>query len=310
MGGVVPNIDGLELLFIIRPMSHVHSEEWSKNIKELVGQAKNECIRAIAETSPDGVNDRQHRANLLRIAHDQVKSLSIMFSNSHQPSQIKNLADLLTSYRSNLGNRNVFNNLLKAIDELSTIAHPTTHIISFHDVFESFKTNGELQDLFDQLVQTIEKIIVENQDNLNARIVRELETLLKSLQANQRSSSYELGAWAELSARFLMEIAEKLTGTPGLQLVVDGIKLAKKTYDTVAQSYHDSQRETVRLLQLRSAEESFTRNISPFDQSRLHRLGIDEDLDCPPTSSSSAETPHPPASEPAAPASGSASPPP
>jgi len=239
-----------------------------------------------------------------------------MFAAKSVPPQIDQFRNSLHSFRSDRQNPGILDRLLERSLALHDLHTTSVSLISFHDIFESYKGDDELASLIDQLVASLQNIIAEGQDHLNSRLERDLSRLLDQIRNTKSRSLYEWGAWAEVVGRMALEIAGQSKGIPGAPMLVDLAKLAFRVRKNIACKYQQGERELVRLLEIKQIGTDLDSLPNLDDASITHiatqvdsgpPLMIEEFSTAPPSSS---ETPHPPASAPASPSSGSPSPPP
>ncbi|MFM2198941.1 MAG: hypothetical protein RLZZ505_2373 [Verrucomicrobiota bacterium] len=153
------------------------------------------------------------------------------------------------------------------MDSLREIAKSQSSYISFHDIFESYKNDAELNELIDQLILSIERIIDEGEEHLNSRLENDLKRLLEQIKGAKKASLYELGAWAEVTARIMLEIAGQKLDLPVTSLLVDAAKIAYKVKQNLASKYQTGESELVRLIEVKSVGTDFSALPEPNPES-------------------------------------------
>ncbi len=240
-------------------MSQANFEQWQKNLELKIQEVEKEIYRFISsDPGPLSAVQDVNRKNSYARALQEVSNLAAMYGSGNLPQEINQLRIEVEYLHNNRNLPAALNDLLAAIRSVKKIPRTGMSFISFHDIYEQYREDGELNDLIDQLVQTLEKIIAEDDGTLSSRVEKDINRLLDQIRNRPKLSTYEIGAWSELTGRFLLELVGQQQGVPALSLVIDGIKLSKKVFDNVFEKYQQSQSEYVRLIGLKTAPADFS----------------------------------------------------
>lgn len=214
----------------------------------------------------------------------EISNVAGLYEKANRPPELEQLRTAVESLHKKRSNPQSAIEVLAALDKLKKVPVTGSKFISFHDIYEKYREDGELNDLVDRLVQILEKIIEEDDGSLSSKVEKDIQRLLDQIRNRPKLSTYEIGAWSELTGRFLLELIDHQGDASTLPKLVDGIKLAKEIFDNVFEKYQQSQTEYVRSIGLKAAPIEFT-SLPPLSdetikaaEMKLAELGILEGL--------------------------------
>ena len=286
-------------------MAQVNVEAWQRNLAAKILEAEQEVYRfMIAEITDDPSWPSSTKASIDRhrtlvrkqgvnSALKEISNVAGLYDEGNRPAEIEKLSVAVSNLHLKRSSPQSAIDVILALEQLKKVPVTGAKYVSFHDIYEQYRDDGELNQLVDQLVTALEKIIEEDDGSLSSKIEKDITNLLNQIKNRPKLSTYEIGAWAELTGKFVLGLIGQQHGVPQLILLVDAAKLSKKIFDNVCEKYQASQSEYVRLIGLKTAPESFS-SLPPLSEATIVAAEMKAEGAQPAKLPLSSKTPQPP----------------
>ena len=208
----------------------------------------------------------------------RLSQLKLSFAKGREPTELLGLAERLDQFLNHPDRESYFHQMMEAGSRINVITNfKEEEIPSLDEIFERHKNDETLGKLIDDLCAKIEEFLDEADDELSARLNRQLQTILSHFKKRSKLSLLEVRAWADLAAGALIEAAESQLGLPGLKLAYEGTKIAYQVRKNLAVAFAESRKEMLEMHQIDDYETklplNYDANYEVVIESKLLELG-------------------------------------
>jgi hypothetical protein len=255
-----------------------HADAWLKNIHRKVRELQDALANCLALPN---IHEEQFSSKVwlnqkITTANQSLNSLKDMYASSLVPSKLQAVDNALNILKSRHHLSTTPQLLLKASEDLDELLSGSNQLVSFTEIFEAFREDEDLNSLVDEIIELIEKIIKEGDDKLNARINRELNSILSILKSRDSYTVFELSAWIDITSKFLFEIAAAHLAVPGLgSLLHESMKKLIDCKSKFMDIYKQSEKQSLTMLEIKTYTPEYIAELDSPDESRLNALNIE-----------------------------------